>query len=107
MNITALTSTGKLTQTIQHPRLLLSVMTWEFRRFCASRLFWAQILGFFCFSLFLTWAQGTPDSFRHKKGAVVLSGFVAGPSAWGLLLPLPLALVLLVLLLPFLTADGV
>jgi ABC-type transport system involved in multi-copper enzyme maturation permease subunit len=48
-----------------------------------------------------------PDSFRHAKGAVVLSGFVAGTSAWGLLLTLPLALVLLVLLLPFVTADGV
>src|SRR5205807_2386125 len=42
MNITALTSTGQQTRAIQHsrPRLLLSVMTWEFRRFRASRLFW-------------------------------------------------------------------
>ncbi len=56
MTITALTSTGKLTRSIERPRPLTRVMTWEFRRFCASRLFWLQALGFFCFSLFVTWA---------------------------------------------------
>ncbi|HEX4715875.1 MAG TPA: ABC transporter permease [Ktedonobacteraceae bacterium] len=108
MNITALTRTEKLTRSLDHgPRPLARVMVWELRRFCASRLFWLQALGLFCFLLFLTWVQGMPDSFRHAKGAVVLSGFVAGTSVWGLLLTLPLALVLLVLLLPFVTADGV
>ncbi|EFH79586.1 ABC transporter permease [Ktedonobacter racemifer] len=108
MHITALTGTGKRTRSLDKSlRPLARVMAWELRRFCASRLFWLQALGFFCFLLFLTWAQGMPDSFRHAKGAVVLSGFVAGTSAWGLLLTLPLALVLLVLLLPFVTADGV
>jgi len=92
---------------LARPRPLLSVMAWELRRFRASRLFWLQALGFFCFLLFLTWAQGTPESFHHAKGSVVISGFVAGTSAWGLLLTLPLALALLVLLLPFITADGV
>jgi ABC-type transport system involved in multi-copper enzyme maturation permease subunit len=38
---------------------------------------------------------------------VAINGFVAGTSAWGLLETLPLALLLLVLLLPFVTADGV
>lgn len=108
MNSVALTSTERLPRALdKSPRPLARVVAWELRRFCASRLFWLQALGFLCFSFFLTWAQGTPDSFRHVKGAVVLSGFVAGTSAWGLLLTLPLALVLLVLLLPFVTADGV
>ena len=107
MNITALTSTGQQMRTINRPHPLLSVMAWELRRFRASRLFWLQALGFFCFLLFLTWGQGMPDHFLHVKGSVVISGFVAGTSAWGLLLTLPLALVLLVLLLPFITADGV
>ena len=108
MNSVALTSTRRLTRALdKSPRPLARVVAWELRRFCASRLFWLQALGFLCFSLFLTWAQGTPDSFRHAKGTVVLSGFVAGTSAWGLLLTLPLALVLLVLLLPFVAADGV
>ena len=109
MTVTALTSTGKSTRSLGYGGLrpLLSVMTWELRRFCASRLFWLQAFGLFCFLLLLTWAQRMPDSFRHDKGTVVLSSFVAGTSAWGLLLTLPLAVMLLVLLLPFVTADGV
>jgi hypothetical protein len=63
---------------------LLPVLIWELRRFRASRLFWFQALGCFCFLL-----------------------FVAGTSARGLLHTLPLVLVVLVLLLPFVTADGV
>ena len=86
---------------------LLNVLLWELRRFCASRLFWLQALGFFCFLLFLTWAQQAPERFATIHGTVALDGFVAGTSAWGLLHTLPLALVLLVLLLPFVTADGV
>lgn len=106
---TALTTTHLQARTIQLPHPLLSVMMWELRRFRASRLFWVQALCFFGFALFLTWAQGMPEQFRHLKvnGDVVLSGFVAGTSAWGLLETLPLALVLLVLLLPFVTTDGV
>jgi ABC-type transport system involved in multi-copper enzyme maturation permease subunit len=82
-------------------------MAWELRRFRASRLFWLQALGFFCFLLFLTWAQQAPDTFGTAPGNVASSGFVAGTSAWGLLQTLPPALVLLVILLPFVTADGV
>jgi len=107
MNIIALTSTSQQMRASDRPNPLLSVMAWELRRFRASRLFWLQALGFFCFLLFLTWAQGTPENFRHAKGNVVISGFVAGTSTWGLLLTLPLTLALLVLLLPFITADGV
>jgi ABC-type transport system involved in multi-copper enzyme maturation permease subunit len=108
MNMIALTSTGKPTRAIERPRPLLSVMAWELRRFRASRLFWLQALGFFCFLLFLTWAQQAPEQFaRAAPGQQALNGFVAGTSAWGLLHTLPLSLVLLVLLLPFVTADGV
>jgi ABC-type transport system involved in multi-copper enzyme maturation permease subunit len=112
MNITALTSTGQQTRALDRPRPLLSVMTWELRRFCASRLFWLQALGFFCFSLFLTWALHAPENFGvgvvSKGGSGnSLSGFVAGTSAWGLLHTLPTSLVVLVLLLPFVTVDGV
>ena len=107
MSSTALTTPRLQMQALQHRSPLLAVMAWELRRFRASRLFWLQALGFFCFALFMMWVQGTPQSFRHAKGGVVLSGFVAGTSSWGLLLTLPLALLLLVLLLPFVTADGV
>ena len=107
MNITALTSTGQQTRAIERPHPLLSVMAWELRRFCASRLFWLQALGFFGFLLFLTWAQQMPEQFGTAHGNVAINGFVAGTSAWGLLHTLPLSLVLLVLLLPFVTADGV
>ncbi len=107
MTSTTLTSTGKLTRAIERPRPLTRVMAWELRRFRASRLFWLQALGFFCFLLFLTLAQQAPGRFANMHGTVAFSWFVAGTSAWGLLYTLPLALVLLVLLLPFVTVDGV
>jgi len=107
MTITALTSTGKPTRSIERPRPLTRVMAWELRRFRASRLFWLQALGFFCFLLFLTWAQQAPVRFATIHGTVAFFGFVAGTSAWGLLQTLPLALMLLGMLLPFVTADGV
>jgi ABC-type transport system involved in multi-copper enzyme maturation permease subunit len=111
MTITALTSTEQPARVIQRPRLLVRVMAWEFRRFFASRLFWLQALGFFCFSLFLTWALHAPENFGVgviKGGSgESLSGSVAGTSAWGLLHTLPTSLVVLVLFLPFVTVDGV
>jgi len=110
MSITALVSTGQQTRSLdKSPRLFLSVMTWEFRRFRASRLFWFQALGFFCFSFFLTWVQRATDNFSqvNVKTGVLLSGSVAGTSAEGLLHTLPTSLVVLVLFLPFVTVDGV
>ncbi|GHO97307.1 hypothetical protein KSF_073550 [Reticulibacter mediterranei] len=110
MNITTLTGTGQQTRAIERPHPLLSVMTWELRRFFASRLFWLQALGFFCFLLFVIWAMKMPSQFGRSTmpGQEALDGFVAGTSAWGLLTNLPSAsLLLLVLLLPFVTADGV
>jgi ABC-type transport system involved in multi-copper enzyme maturation permease subunit len=84
-------------------------MAWEFRRFLASRLFWFQVLGLFGFLLLMTWALHAPENFDvgNVSSGVSLSGFVAGTSAGGLLRTLPTVLVVLVLLLPFVTADGV
>jgi ABC-type transport system involved in multi-copper enzyme maturation permease subunit len=88
-------------------------MTWELRRFSASRTFWFQALGFFSFCsllLLITFAQRGPDQVTigsSRNGGEPIGDFVAGTSALGLLHTLPNALVLLVLLLPFITADGV
>jgi hypothetical protein len=85
------------------PNPLFTVLAWELRRFRASRLFGLQALGFFCFLLFLTWAQAMADQYSTREA----SAFIAGTSAYGLLLTLPTMLLLLVLLLPFVNADGV
>lgn len=109
MNITALTGTDQQTRAIGRPSPLLSVMVWEFRRLLASRLFWFQALGLFGLLLLITWASHAPEHFdtQNVQGGELLSGFIAGTSAWGLLRTLPTVLVVLVLLLPFVTADGV
>lgn len=103
MSIPALASTGQHMRTVTHPHPLARVLTWEVRRFHASRLFWFQALSFFGFFLFLTWVTGTTIEISYGK----FSGLMAGTSAHGLLLTLPTVLLLLVLLLPFVTADGV
>jgi ABC-type transport system involved in multi-copper enzyme maturation permease subunit len=82
-------------------------MCWELRRFCASRLFWLQALGVFCFLLLLTWTQKTPEHVYIGTGHVAFSGFIAGTSAAGLMHTLPLSLVVLVMFLPFVNADSV
>src|SRR5260370_41517117 len=108
MNITALTSTGQQNRAIERPLPLLSVMAWELRRFRASRLFWLQALGFFCLSSFVIWTQQIPLTLNHAHAKVPFFGFVAGTSAWGLLMILPSGtLVLLGMLLPFVNAEGV
>jgi ABC-type transport system involved in multi-copper enzyme maturation permease subunit len=102
--------TRKSTQTVSRPNPLLSVLTWELRRFRASRLFWLQALGFFVLLLFVIWLGREPSSFTFMSSpsAPPLFGFVAGTSAWGLLHFLPDGLLLLLgLLLPFVNADGV
>jgi ABC-type transport system involved in multi-copper enzyme maturation permease subunit len=110
MHSTTLISTGQQTRAILRPRPLLNVIAWELRRFGANRLFWLQALGFFCFLLFVIWAMKIPSQFGRPPmpGQETLDGFIAGTSAWGLLTNLPSAsLVSLILLLPFVTADGV
>jgi ABC-type transport system involved in multi-copper enzyme maturation permease subunit len=83
-------------------------MAWELRRSCTSRLLWLQALGFFCLSSFVIWAQQIPLTLNHAHANVPFFGFVAGTSAWGLLMILPSGtLMLLGLLLPFVNADGV
>lgn len=103
MSIPALASTGQHIRTMKRTHPLARVLTWEVRRFRASRLFWLQALSFFGLFLFLTWVSGTSIEFSHGQ----FSGLMAGTSAHGLLLTLPTVLLLLVLLLPFVTADGV
>ena len=103
MSSTALASTRQQTLAIRRTNPLLSVMTWELRRFRASGLFWLQVLGLFCLLVLLTWAQATNDQFSIQAA----SAFIPGTSAWGLLLILPVTLLLLVMLLPYVTADGV
>ena len=112
MTITALASPGQQTRTIGRSSPLLRVMAWEFRRFGASRLFWFQALGLFGFLLLMTWALHSLENISAGVshggiGSEPLSGFVAGTSAGGLLHTLPTVLLVLVLLLPFVTADGV
>ena len=93
--------------TIQRNSPLLKVLIWELRRFLVSRLFWFQALGVLCFLLFLTWALHASDGFATVSHKVQLSAFIAGTSAGGLLHTLPTILLVLVLILPFVTADGV
>ncbi len=111
MSTTATTTTApnlrQQTQAITRPSPLLSVMTWELRRFVASNLFWAQAIGFFCLVFVMMWIGREPTQFGNQIGNVSVDGFVAGTSAWGLLQLLPVCLLVLALILPFITADGV
>ncbi len=105
---TALATSGQQAPAISRPHPLLSVMAWELRRFRASRLFGIQALCFFCLLLFVTWFGRAPDQFANRTPTFNFSGFVAGTSVWGLFTTIPpIYLTLLVLLLPFVTADGV
>jgi hypothetical protein len=107
MTMTALTSSGKPTRTIQRPRLLARVIGWELRRFQASRIFWLQALGFFGLSLLLVWFEKIPLTLNHAQAVVPFDGYMAETSAWGLLRTLSTgALMLLGMLLPFINADG-
>lgn len=111
MSISALSGTNQQTRTIERSPTLLRVMIWELRRFRASRLFWFQALGLFGFLLLMTWAMHAPGQMSMDAhdggGGEPLSGFIAGTSAGGLLHILPIVLMVLALLLPFVTADGV
>src|SRR5258708_9885028 len=107
MNATVLTSTEQQTRITGHQYPLTRVVTWELRRFLASRLFWFQALGFWWFLLLIVWALHASDQTGTVAGSVQLSASVAGTSAGGLLRTLPTYLIILALLLPFITADGV
>lgn len=106
MSATTLTNTHQQTRAIARPHPLLSVLTWELRRFSASRLFWLQALGFFVLSLFITWAGHSDLSIATS--AFTFNGAVANTSPWGIIGRLPTSgLLLLGLLLPFINAEGV
>ena len=107
MNATVLTATSQHTRMTGHQYPLTRVVTWELRRFLASRLFWFQALGFWGFLLLIIWALHASDQTGTVAGSEQLSASVAGTSARGLLLTLPTYLIILALLLPFVTADGV
>ena len=101
MHTASVTAPRQQTLASHRPSPLVSVMAWELRRFRASHLFWWQMLGFLGFALFVIWTRMMPAQFTGH-------GFVAETSAWGLLLTLPTsALLLLGVLLPFVSADGV
>src|SRR5258708_36346767 len=102
MTTTALTPSRAITPATQRSYPLLRVLTWEFRRFSANRIFWFQALGFFCLLLLVQFL------FNSEVANHTFSGLVAATSPWGLLQYLPLgALTFLCMLLPFVTADGV
>lgn len=86
MNATAIATSGRQTRAIQPPHPLARVMTWELLRFGASRMFWLQALGFFSFSLLITWASRAPSEFDvgNGNGGESIRGFVAGTSSLGL-----------------------
>jgi ABC-type transport system involved in multi-copper enzyme maturation permease subunit len=109
MTTTTLTSSRQQTQAINRPHPLLSVLVWELRRFCASRLFWIQALCFFCLALFFIWAtQPSDHSHVTASNGTGFDVSAAGTSVWGLLLSLQAGILLLPgLLLPFVNADGV
>jgi hypothetical protein len=108
MTMITLTSSGKPARTIRRTHLLVRVITWELRRFRASRLFWLQALGFFGLALLLTWSQKIPLTLNHAQAVVFFNGYMAETSAWGLLRTLSTGtLMLLGMLLPFINADGV
>jgi ABC-type transport system involved in multi-copper enzyme maturation permease subunit len=107
MNITALMTSGQKTRAVQRQYPLARVMIWELRRFSASRIFWLEALGFFALLLPVMWGLRAPEHFGTGPDINAGELIVAGTSAWGLLDTLPICLVLLVVLLPFITADGV
>ena len=86
---TALRSAHQDTRSLPRPHPLVAVIGWELRRFRASRLFWLQALLFFGLVLFVTWVSQMPSTSPSGHATFTFIGFVAGTSAWGLLLTLP------------------
>lgn len=106
MSTAALAVSNRQIVDLRRPLPLLAVVAWELRRFGASRLFWFQALGFWGFQLLIIWAlrdQGGLMIVGHQQ----FTFHVAVTSAEGLLRKLPLYVMALVFVLPFVTADGV
>src|SRR5215471_4137597 len=113
MSTTVLTGSAQQARPIDRGLVpLWSVLAWEIRRLSASRLFWSQAIGLLGFLLLLTWVlrvAGHEAVIQAGRGHQTweISAFVAGTSPNGLLIILPTILLVLVLLLPFVSADGV
>ena len=113
MSTTVLAGSGQQARPIDRGLVpLWSVLAWEIRRLSASRLFWSQAIGLLGFLLLLTWVLRVAEHstvIRSGRGLQTweMSAFVAGTSPDGLLIILPTILLVLVLLLPFVSADGV
>ena len=113
MSATVLTVSGQQARPMDRGLVpLWSVLAWEIRRLSASRLFWSQAIGLLGFLLLLTWVLRVAEHstvIRSGRGLQIweMSAFVAGTSPDGLLIILPTILLVLVLLLPFVSADGV
>src|SRR5258708_15298446 len=87
VSTTALTIPAQRTQALRRAHPLLSVLGWELRRYRASRLFLLQALGFFCLSLFVTWARH--GDIETITPTFTFTGSVATTSPWGMLGRLP------------------
>lgn len=98
--------------TIQRSHPLLSVTAWELRRLLFSRLTWLLALVFFALFLFIIWTDRGPSTFiaQHESPTLsyVFSGTIPYVSPARLSYQLHrTALLLLLMALPFVCADGV
>lgn len=96
----------------RHTTSLWSVMSWELRRLALSRLTWLLALGFFALFLFVIWSDRGPSTFMTHYESPTLSYAFSGniPYVSPARLSYQLhrtALLLLLMALPFLCADGV
>ncbi len=112
MTPTALTSTRKPAQATRRPHPLLAVLAWELRRLWASRSTWLLALVFFALFLFTIWSDRGPSTFLTHYESPTLSYAFSGniPYVSPARLSYQLhrsALLLLLMALPFLCADGV
>ncbi len=108
MTTLASTSTDQEAVSTACPHPLLTVMAWEARRLRASPFLWIAPL--LLFGLFVAdfWPARNPLGFGYDTPEGQFIGHVAGTSALGLVDLLSQRLfLLLVLLLPFVSADGV
>lgn len=97
---------------IQHANPLLSVMAWEARRLRASRLTWMLALTAFALFLFVIWTEHGPGTFITSYQSPHLqytfsSNIPYLSPAWLSYQLHRSALLLLLMALPFLCADGV
>ncbi len=96
---------NRKTTTTRRPHPLLAVITWELRRLMASRSTWVLLFLAFGFFLLFIWLLWLSNASGITLGSRV--GFkVAITSAEGLVSILSILSFLLVLILPFVNADG-